>query len=111
MPSVLLVDDRPAATGLAPKSLGRSISLSIRHPAKVDASDLRTADLVLLDWDLNEWEGRIKEDELAAWPDDGLALAAILRSHVTRLGKVRPTAFALQSSYLGKPAGDLPPDY
>jgi hypothetical protein len=77
----------------------------------VTASELLANDLIVVDWDLEAWPDRVRSDLLAVWPDDGLALAGVLRSHMRRLDKPRPTAFALQSSYLNKLSGDMPREY
>jgi hypothetical protein len=48
---------------------------------------------------------------LATWPEDGLALLGIFRSHVARLSKPRPTSFAIHSSFLDETWPSLPSDY
>jgi hypothetical protein len=108
--TILAVDDQPESLE-ALRVVLSDIRLLIREPALVTEHDLLTADLVLVDLKLTEWLERSSSGVLATWPEDGLALLAVFRSHVARLNKTRPTSFAIHSSFLDETWPGLPPDY
>jgi hypothetical protein len=108
-PAILFIDDQP----LGLESLRTALEdarLLIMDPEAVDEKDLLEADLVVVDVKLTQWRGRLSS-VLAKWPDDGLALIAVLRSHIERLEKAKPTSFAIFSSFLAELAGPLPAEY
>jgi hypothetical protein len=82
----------------------------MRDPEGLDENDLLEADLVVVDIKLTEWRGRLSTT-LAKWPDDGLAVIGVLRSHVKRIEKTKPTSFAIFSSFLAELAGPMPAEY
>ena len=108
-PSVLIVDDEPdslraaVAIELEDRAKGRVV-----HPHDVELSHLEHADLVLVDFRLDNWPERDAQAALSLRPATGMALAALLREHVDRLGRNSPTAFALHSGHLGELQGRLP---
>lgn len=106
-PSVLVVDDDPDSQSALAEALRGDVTLRVRHPQDVDARDLRTAHLVLVDFRLDEWGERDASPGLSLQPIDGVALAAVLRSHSGRQ-KSRPTAFALYSGHLEDLADGIP---
>jgi hypothetical protein len=77
-----------------------------RVPSDVTVADLRAADLVLLDLVLDDWPFDPSRSP-AEHPKDGVALAAVLRSHSDV--DQAPTAFALHSGKLDGLSGGLPP--
>lgn len=104
-----MVDDQPESLEALRVVLG-DVRVLVRDPADVTAEDLLRADLVLVDLKLTEWQARISPT-LATWPDDGLALSGVLRTHVYRLEKERPTSFAIYSSFLEEVSGAMPTEY
>lgn len=106
---VLLVDDDPdGQRSLISELPGTEVR--IRHPQDIESVDLRAADLVLLDYRLEEWPDRDAATAIALAPPDGLALSGVLRSRALRDSTDRPTAFALRTSFLKDLAGGLPPE-
>lgn len=108
--TILAVDDQPESLEALRVVLPETRFL-IREPTLVTEHDLLIADLVLVDLKLTDWLERSASGLLATWPEDGLALLAIFRSHVARLNKARPTSFAIHSSFLDETWPDLPSDY
>ncbi len=107
----MVVDDRPLDAALAAALTSVDWSISAIGPADIKASGLQASDLIVVDWNLEKWEDRIRRDALASWTHDGLALVGVLRAHLRRLHKARPTAFALQSSYLSELSDTMPSEY
>jgi hypothetical protein len=105
-----MIDDQPDSLD-ALRLVLKGTRLLVRGPWDVIESDLRDVDLIVADLNLAEWDERKGSRTLATWPEDGLALIAILRAHTDRLAKPRPTSFALQSSYLDEVWGTLPSEY
>lgn len=103
---VIIIDDRPDEARALGQELGAAAG--VFGPDELATSDLRDADVVLVDYDLSEWEVAIRDDDPARSPADGLALAAVLRSHaMPDYREGRPVAFALHSSQLQRIGGNL----
>ncbi len=101
IPHILIVDDEETS----PHELGfdtRAVTRA-RHPQDVDVSDLCWADLVLMDFVLNNWSERDDLDQVSLQPRNGLALAAVLREHADAVnnGDHSYTAFAIHSAHIG----------
>jgi len=109
-PRVLVVDDEPDKQRGFGMSLGRLVAVEVLHPDEVEQSHLGAADLVLIDFRLEEWPKRDAQSAVALKPGTGLALAAVLRSHIRDSQDHPPTAFALRSSYLGDLSAPFPPE-
>lgn len=106
---VLIVDDEPEAQVALQAELARIGSCDVLPPEDVQLSDLRAADLVLVDLRLDN----VQRDPggptaIANEPLDGLALTAVLRSHVEKEGR-RPL-FALHTGHIDLLTPDLPGD-
>lgn len=122
LPAVLFIDDHPEETRSQ-----RQLDLKVHARAKFLGLDditpalLRSADLVLVDFDLRDWDRlvpRANDDnrQRILLPRDGLALLATLRAWVERgtnvdtnklSDDVTPTAFALHTGQLDLlPGGD-----
>src|SRR5204863_4942104 len=71
----------------------------------VSAHDLRRADVVLIDFALDDWEPDAARP-IAERPINGVALAAVFRSHSSASTQ---KAFALHSGRLDGLSGGLPP--
>lgn len=102
---VLIIDDRPDEARALSQELGNAAA--VFEPAEVTVNDLRDAEVVLVDFDLSDWDIPAEEPP-AQTPADGLALAAVLRSHaMPNYREGRPVAFALHSSQLQRIGGNL----
>ena len=111
--SVLIIDDRPDdfSKDLEANLKKSGLKATTLHPSELGKDSLTDVDLILVDYYLEDWKER---DELgdapALQPQDGLALSAILRSHVRTVEKKSPTAIALITSKLPELMSPLPPD-
>ncbi|HEX3517949.1 MAG TPA: hypothetical protein VHT29_02830 [Solirubrobacteraceae bacterium] len=103
-PVVLVIDDQ-RSDGMALKRLvGPNAEVVVRTPDEFTESDLRGADLVLVDYELDDWSGA--RASLAA-PPNGLALSAVVREQINNsVGKV--TGVALYSGRVRSISGTLP---
>ena len=108
--TILLVDDYPEQlNNLKSELLSSATGLAcfVEHPQDVTRELVRDADVVLVDWRLDRWEERLRIGDVPSLqPQDGLALAAVLRSHVPLHS--RPKAFALHSAQLENLSGAVP---
>ena len=101
LPRILIVDDEEtSAHELGLIELAKTRAL---HPSDVNLSDLQWADLVLMDFFLDNWAERDKLEEVSLQPPNGLALAAVLREHADADNKSdhNYTAFAIHSAHIG----------
>jgi hypothetical protein len=105
-PIILFVDDNPEEIDTS--ALGSAAVARVRAPSDVDLQDLKDCSLVLVDYRLEDWPDRDKAGCIALKPLNGLAVAAILRSHAGQATD-SPTAFAIHSAHLPDLAGGLPP--
>ena len=107
-PYVLVLDDEPETvrSGAALGWSGR-VEFDVVHPANVERQHVMKADLVLVDYQLEHWHERDSLRNIACQPENGLALAALLREHVDRSPGVRPISFALHTGHLSKAQGRL----
>jgi hypothetical protein len=87
------------------------LDVDVKEPGDVTKRDLERSSLILVDYHLAHWPGRQAVSELALKPKDGLALAAVLRSHRSTAERHGVAAFGLLSGKLGELAGGLPPVY
>lgn len=104
-PCILIVDDVLEEADAKRLLLSGAADVLPRTPSDISAHDLRRADVVLVDFALDAWE---REDTrpLSERPLNGVALAAVLRSHVSAKSQ---KAFALHSGRLDGLSGGLPP--
>ena len=109
-PKILIVDDHPEVVeGLAAaikahaRGGGRAHCIA-RHPQDISSKELTEANLVLVDFKIEDWPGR---DGLpvALQPANGVALVGVLRSHTD---DGCPTAFAIHTGHPNDLSGDLP---
>lgn len=101
LPHILIVDDEE--TSQHELGLDSLAATRARHPRDVDLSDLEWADLVLMDFIINNWDERDELEQVSLKPRNGLALAAVLREHAdaTNNGGHSYTAFAIHSAHIG----------
>jgi hypothetical protein len=97
-PVVLVVDDEPdGQKAVFSLSHGDSATYKVVHPEDVTKDLLNEADLVLVDYILNNWGSRDGVGQIALRPENGVALAPLLREHAGSLQ--RPTAFAMHTGH------------
>ncbi|MEM1145487.1 MAG: hypothetical protein AAGI88_23175 [Pseudomonadota bacterium] len=112
LPALLVIDDQPEKQKPLEFTLSDDASVVVRHPADLVEDDLIKADLVLVDYELNDWRERV-EGPLGLRAYDGLALLASLRRAALRLTQGKPehspTAFAIYSGKLTELSGPKAP--
>lgn len=108
-PSILVIDDESGELEpqVALELNGRAINRVI-HPQDVGKSDLNNADLVLVDYRLEDWSERDDLSIISLQPANGIALAVVLREKVDELKKDKLTAFALHTGHIEDIQGRLP---
>jgi len=109
-PVVLLIDDEPDTLSYLNPIAEGSADLKIVHPSTVTYADLAAAQLVLVDFVLDKWNGKNASSELALQPMDGLALTNILKSHLRFKNNPTPIAFAVLSGELSRLTDPFPAD-
>ena len=110
-PSILIIDDEPDKlrdqVALDVKDLAVN---NVLHPQDIDISDLNNADLVLVDYRLEDWSERDDLSTISLQPANGMALAVVLREQVDQNEKDKLTAFALHTAHLGDIQGRFSPE-
>ena len=107
-PFILVVDDQPEEIrGVSATGFKELVRHEVVHPRDVEIKHLEAADLVLVDYRLDDWTERANT-ALAMQPSSGLALAVLLREHADRTQQGRLTAFCLHSAHLGDIEARLP---
>jgi hypothetical protein len=105
LPVILIVDDKIEEADSRSQALSGQAVVLPRTPDDVSQSDLDRADLVLVDYLLDEWQ-QDKGLGISSRPNNGVALAAVLRSHCESGAN---TGFALHSGQLSGLSSGLPP--
>src|SRR5687767_185774 len=109
-PSVLIIDDRADDERGKLVTWESAFQLRILHPQDVAPGDLESADVVVIDYLLDElWKEREDQSTISLQPMNGLALAGILKSH-EQLLEGSPTSFVLRSAHLDDLSSGFPPD-
>src|SRR5260370_4023557 len=111
MAEILFVDDNPEQVKGLRTQLPKDVFSSAAHPDDVTPKQLFRADLVLVDYRLDDWNERDNARGISLQPVDGLALAGILRSHSEQRKSPRPIAFGILSNHIAELARNLPPEY
>ena len=107
-PSILVIDDEPdEVANQVTARLDDQVTSNVVHPQDVEMAHLESADLILVDYRLDNWSERDAQP-VSFRPAAGTALAAVLREHVDRPQKDRLTAFALHTAHLGEIRGRIP---
>jgi hypothetical protein len=106
-PIVLMIDDDPDKIKARATALEEHVDVILRHFEDVRRSDVRAADMVLVDYRIDDWLERDNLKQVARRPADGLAVAAVIRSYANRISR-RPRAFAIHSGQLNALSGGLP---
>ncbi len=109
-PFVLVVDDHADDERGKLIAWESALELRINHPQDVSLSELQHADVVVIDYRLDDpWKERDERSTICLQPMNGLALAEVLKSH-DRLLEGSPTSFVLRSAHLVDLSADFPPD-
>lgn len=108
-PTVLIIDDHADDERAKLRAWEPDVDLIVRHPNDVDEGDLHAAHVVVIDYVLDDWPERDATPTISLRPPDGLALAAVLRSH-TEKSAASPTAFVLRSAHLQRLSSGFPPE-
>ena len=114
--SILVIDDEPdELRNRFNLMLGEHAAPPVIHPQEVERSDLNNADLVLVDYVLEDWSERdnLLINDLpiiSLQPANGMALAVVLREQVDQNEKDKLTAFALHTAHLEDIQGRFPPE-
>lgn len=108
-PSVLIIDDVNEDGDATRILLGSSVTSVYRAPSEVTNQDISRANVILIDFKLENWPDRDDLDTPSLKPKHGIALAANLRSNLSLNHNRPPTAFALRSGKLNELSGKLSP--
>ncbi len=112
LPHVLIIDDREGQGAFRNELQVKELATAeVRHPQEVEHEDLVKAQLVLVDYQLDNWPERDGLEAVALKPIDGLALAGILRRAAHESEKASPTAFAIHTGQIDKLASPLPAEH
>jgi hypothetical protein len=103
LPKILIVDDRIEDADAKRLIFDGVATARPLTPGDVEETDLKWADVVLVDFKLTEWKTDTRLS-IGERPADGVALAAVFRSHSP--WKL-PVAFALHSGQLDQLSGGL----
>ncbi len=113
-PVLLVVDDE--ADGLRSElmlGLDGTADVRVQHPEDLKLDDLEAADLILMDYRLDNWPAR--DDQPVTFDvQTGMALATVLREIVDgndRPRRRRPTAFALHTGHLSDASARILPPH
>ena len=108
-PSILVIDDEPEELDTKiDAGLDNRATSYVIHPQNVKLSDLNNADLVLVDYRLEDWSERDVLSTISLQPANGMSLAVVLREQVDQSEKDKLTAFALHTGHIEDIQGRLP---
>lgn len=107
-PVVLVVDDHPDDGRPEMDEWRRVFSVTICHPQDVRQDHLVAADVIVVDYVIENWDERERASSIALRPINGLALTAVLRQQTESI-ESRLRAFVLRSGHLAKLSGGFPP--
>lgn len=100
-PVILILDDEPdTLSAYCALLITSGHEAQALHPQFVTDAHISGADLILIDYRLTYWPEREELESVSLQPLDGIALASVLRSHVTKDEIDHPVAFALYSANL-----------
>jgi hypothetical protein len=107
--TILFVDDVLDETDSIARLCEDKASILKRSFDDVEATDLDAADLILVDFNLKDWEKREHVTQLTLRPGDGLAVAETLRSYYRATKSAKPVAIAVLSADLRSLTAPFPP--
>jgi hypothetical protein len=99
-PLVLLVDDEPATQRNRLQTVKADLTAAryeVASPEELTLEGLREAQLVLVDYRLDQWTENLPSNGPCHFVPDGIALAAVLQQHARVFD--HPIAFALHSEH------------
>ena len=99
-PRVLLLDDALEQVASLERAFEPTIEITSKLFQDVQDGDIEGAHLIVVDFDLSHWIEKDIATSAALRPADGLAVIEILRSHLRRDERMRPTAFVILSGEL-----------
>jgi hypothetical protein len=106
IPTILVVDDKFQDARRLAQGIGEKVANVIpRTPDTFTHTDLQSADLVLVDYELSDWDGARAG---LTCPPNGLALSAVIREQVNQLPRGSVAGVALHSGKVEEIAGRLP---
>ncbi|MGY4232533.1 hypothetical protein ACVIIW_001480 [Bradyrhizobium sp. USDA 4449] len=108
-PCVLVVDDVEHEGSAAVSLLEPRLRAFYRSPGDVADKDIEAANVILVDFKLDQWQALDDATTPSLRPRHGIALAANLRSNLNENKSRSPTAFALRSGKLHELSGRLSP--
>jgi hypothetical protein len=107
--TILIIDDSESQSALQQHLTStKLVTAETIHPNDVSLDDLRRSDLVLVDYQLDEWPEKNEIEQISLKPPDGLALSSILRRYSIEYEKDSPTAIAILTGKIDKLASPLP---
>ncbi|MDE0124098.1 MAG: hypothetical protein OXN97_05930 [Bryobacterales bacterium] len=110
-PVILVVDDAAEQMnrGMVLR-FGDRARVTVRHPSGIQSEDIEEAQLVLMDYRLEDWPER--DSQCAAFNvRTGMALATIVRESADEASADRLTAVALHTGHLAEASGRIRPPY
>lgn len=108
--NLLIIDDRAEDEKAKLITCAAHVNLCVRHPAEVELRDIESANVIVVDYRLDEpWDERDTTSTISLKPLNGLALCAVLRSHEQQC-EDGPKAFLLRSGHLTDLSPQFPPD-
>ncbi|NYF51212.1 hypothetical protein [Tunturiibacter gelidoferens] len=109
LPTILFVDDVIEQIDGIARLCELQAHILKRSFDDVDEADLDSADLILVDFNLEDWEKREHVTQVTLKPGDGLAVAETLRSYYRSKKSDRPVAIAVLSADLQSLTEPFPP--
>lgn len=107
---LLIIDDQADDEKAKLTAWSGRVDFRVRYPWDVSENDLIFANVVVVDYRLDQiWEARDALEQIALKPRNGLALASVLRSQ-ERIMDGGPTAFLLRSAHLLDLSPEFPPE-
>ena len=103
-PTILVVDDELRAAKGLKKRIGENAKVLTRTPDEVTRTDLRLADLILVDFELHEETSEVPIPQ----PPNGLALSGVLREQIREMDTEKGTGVALYTGQLQQISGTIP---
>ena len=110
-PVILVIDDKAELLGRGMMlEFSDRARMTVRHPSEIQPEDIEAAQLVLMDYRLDDWSDR--DSQCAAFDvRTGMALAAILREAADEKKPNRLTVVALHTGHLAEASGRIRPPY
>ena len=109
-PTILFVDDVIEEIDATAELCKDKAEILIRSFDDVEAADLDSADLILVDFNLKDWDKREHITQLTLRPGDGLAVAETLRSYYRANKSAKPVAIAVLSADLSSLTSPVSPN-